>query len=106
METANFTSDDLVQTTSTVVGATGSGFVPDVGLNATPTASASRGSEGTASSEAAGSSSTSGSRSASSGGPSASQSAAASGGTSGGALAAQGGGAVVLGAALVAALLQ
>ncbi|GAA5843059.1 hypothetical protein JCM9279_001846 [Rhodotorula babjevae] len=107
METANFTSDDLVQTTSTVVGATGSGFVPDVGLIANPTASASRGSEDTASSAAGGSSgSSSGSRAASSGGPAASQSAGASGGTSGGARGVQVGGAVVLGAALVAALLQ
>ncbi|GAA5891295.1 hypothetical protein JCM8208_002575 [Rhodotorula glutinis] len=107
IETANFTSDDLVQTTSTVVGATGSGFVPDVGLIANPTASASRGSEGTASSAAAGSSSTSGSRSASSSGePAASQSAGTSGGTSGSALGVQAGVVVVLGAALVAALLQ
>ncbi|BGP50413.1 chitin deacetylase [Rhodotorula kratochvilovae] len=89
VETANFTANDLVQTTSTVVGATGTGFVPDVGLIAAPTGGASRGSDGNESATASG----------------ARASQTAGNGGSSGAESVRVGAAVLLGAALVAAVM-
>lgn len=92
METANFTSEDLLQTTSTVVGATGNGFVELVSNSA-----ASSGTSRTSSSRPTGTQSGSAEEANASGG---------AGGTSGAEGVRAAAAAVMMGAALVAAVLM
>ncbi|TNY23310.1 putative chitin deacetylase [Rhodotorula diobovata] len=92
METANFTSEDLLQTTSTVVGATGNGFVELVSNSA-----ASSGTSRTSSSRPTGTQSGSAEEANASGG---------AGGTSGAEGVRAAATAVGMGAALVAAVLM